>query len=99
MSSAKKKQKIRIILLNDALREWRLIFILAATFMGIIGIVVVFIIFVAKLASIECLGTSYLTPISPLFIKSLKNSIIRLDRKKLKTRPNYLTNNLKRLVE
>ena len=82
---------------TDALREWRLIFILAATFMGIIGIVVVFIIFVAKLASIECLGTSYLTPISPLFIKSLKNSIIRLDRKKLKNRPNFLTKNLKRL--
>lgn len=82
---------------TDALREWRLIFILAATFMGIIGIVVVFIIFVAKLASIECLGTSYLTPISPLFIKSLKNSIIRLDRKKLKNRPDFLTKNLKRL--
>ena len=32
----------------DAIREWRLIFILAATFMGIIGIVVAFIIFVAN---------------------------------------------------
>ena len=28
----------------DAIREWRLIFIIAATFMGIIGIVVIFII-------------------------------------------------------
>ena len=81
----------------DAIREWRLIFILAATFMGIIGIVVAFIIFIAKLSSIECLGTSYLTPISPLYIKSLKNSFIRLDRKKLKNRPNFLTKNLKRL--
>lgn len=81
----------------DALREWRLIFIIAATFMGIIGIVVVLIIFIAKLSSIECLGTSYLTPISPLFTKSLKNSFIRLDRKKLKNRPNFLTENLNRL--
>jgi len=83
--------------ITDALREWRLIFILAATFMGIIGIVVVFIIFIAKLSSIECLGTSYLTPVSPLFIKSLKNSIIRLDRKEIKRRPDFLTKNLKRL--
>lgn len=82
---------------TDALREWRLIFILAATFMGIIGIVVALIIFIAKLSSIECLGTSYLTPISPLFTKSLKNTFIRLNRKKLKDRPEFLTENLKRL--
>jgi len=82
---------------TDAVREWRLIFILAATFMGIIGIVVALIIFIAKLSSIECLGTSYLTPISPLFTKSLKNSFIRLNRKKLKDRPTFLTDNLKRL--
>ena len=82
---------------TDAVREWRLIFILAATFMGIIGIVVALIIFIAKLSSIECLGTSYLTPISPLFTKSLKNSFIRINRKKLKDRPNFLTDNLKRL--
>ena len=36
----------------DALREWRIVFILAATFMGIIGIVVALIIFIAKLSSI-----------------------------------------------
>ena len=81
----------------DALREWRIIFILAATFMGIIGIVVAFIIFIAKLSSIECLGTSYLTPISPLMTKNLKDSIIRLNRKKIKNRPTYLTKNTKRL--
>ena len=65
--------------------------------MGIIGIVVALIIFIAKLSSIECLGTSYLTPISPLFTKSLKNTFIRLNRKKLKDRPEFLTENLKRL--
>ena len=81
----------------DALREWRIIFILAASFMGIIGIVVIFIIFIAKLASLECLGTSYLTPISPLYIKSLKNSFIRFNRKSIKKRPEYLTNNIKRM--
>lgn len=81
----------------DAIREWRILFILAATFMGLIGFVATFIIFVAKLSSLECLGTPYLTPISPLRIRSLKDSIIRVSRKKLKDRPVYLTKNLKRL--
>lgn len=81
----------------DAIREWRLLFILAATFLGLIGFVVIFIIFVAKLSSLECLGTPYLTPFGPLNIRSLKDSLIRLSRKKLKERPEYLTNNLKRL--
>ena len=81
----------------DAIREWRLLFIIAATFMGLIGFVAIFIIFVAKLCSLECLGTPYLTPFSPLNLRSLKDSIIRVSRKKLKARPEYLTKNLKRL--
>ena len=81
----------------DAIREWRLLFILAATFMGLIGFVAIFIIFVAKLTSLECLGTPYLTPFGPLNIRSLKDSLIRVSRKKLKERPEYLTKNLKRL--
>ena len=81
----------------DAIREWRLLFIIAATFMGLIGFVAIFIIFIAKLSSLECLGTPYLTPLSPLNIKSLKDSLIRVSRKNLKNRPEYLTKNLKRL--
>ena len=81
----------------DAIREWRLLFIIASTFMGLIGFVAVFIIFIAKLASMECLGTPYLTPFSPLNIRSLKDSLIRVSRKNLKYRPEYLTKNLKRL--
>lgn len=81
----------------DAIREWRIIFIIASTFLGIIGFLVAFIIFIAKLASLECLGTPYLTPVSPLNIRSLKDSLIRLSRKKLKNRPTYLTNNIRRM--
>ncbi len=81
----------------DAVREWRIIFILGATFMGIVGFMLIFIIFIAKLTSLECLGTPYLTPFSPLSISSLKDSIIRLSRKKLKNRPKYLTKNVKRM--
>ena len=81
----------------DAIREWRLLFVFAATFMGIIGFLLVFIVFVARLASLECLGTPYLTPISPINIRSLKDSLIRVSRKSLKNRPTYLTNNLTRM--
>lgn len=81
----------------DAVREWRIMFIIGATFMGIIGFVLMFIIFIAKLASLECLGTPYLTPFSPLSIRSLKDSLIRVSRKNLKNRPTYLTKNVKRM--
>ena len=65
--------------------------------MGIIGFVVIFIIFIAKLSSLECLGTPYLTPFSPLNIKSLKDSVIRISRKQITNRPTYLTKNIKRM--
>ena len=81
----------------DAIREWRILFIISATFLGIIGVMVAFIIFIAKLASLECLGTPYLTPFSPLNIRSLKDSVIRVSRKKIKDRPTYLTDNIKRM--
>ena len=83
----------------DAVREWRLLFILAATFMGIIGFILMLIIFITKLSSLECMGTPYLTPLSPISINDLKDSIIRFSRKKMKERPKYLTKNLKRMGE
>ena len=67
----------------DAIREWRIFFILAATFMGITGFVLALIIFIAKLTSMECLGVPYLVPFSPLKLRNLKDSIIRVSRKKL----------------
>lgn len=81
----------------DAIREWRILFIISASFLGIIGFMVAFIIFIAKLASLECLGTPYLTPFSPLNIRGIKDSIIRVSRKKMKYRPSYLTDNIKRM--
>ena len=71
----------------DAIREWRIFFILAATFMGLIGFVLAFIIFIAKLSSLECLSVPYLTPFSPIKIRSLKDSLIRVSRKYLKNNP------------
>mgnify|MGYP004523278649 FL=1 len=81
----------------DALREWRIIFILASTILGIIGVVIAFIMFISKLCSLKCLNAYYLTPFSPLNINMLKDSIVRFNRKKLKKRPSIFTKNLKRM--
>ena len=83
----------------DALREWRIIFIIAATLMGLIGVVIILIMFLAKLSSISCLNVDYLTPFSPLNIQDIKNSFIKFSIKKLKYRPSYLTNNTKRMSD
>ena len=67
----------------DAIREWRIFFIIAATVMGLTGFILSLIIFIAKLSSLECLGTPFLMPFSPIKIRNLKDSIIRVSRKKL----------------
>lgn len=81
----------------DGIREWRLLLILAATFMGIIGLVIMLIILIAKLSSLECLGTPYLTPFSPFNLSGLKDSVIRVSRKNLTNRPTYLTKNSRKI--
>ena len=58
-----------------------------------------FIIFITKLASLESMGVPYLTPISPLKTNELKDSITRFKRTKLEYRPNYITNNIRKLGE
>ena len=75
--------------ITNAIRTWRILFMLAACLFGLIGIVILFIIFVTKLNSLEVLGTPYLAPISPFSFKDFKNSITRFPQQKIKTRPTY----------
>lgn len=75
----------------NTLRWWRIFFIICASIMGIIGIVAGGIIFVAKLASLETMGTPYLAPLSPLNLTAQKDGIARFSRKKLKKRPIYIS--------
>lgn len=83
----------------NALREWRIIFIIASLLLGLMGFVVASIIFITKLVSINCLDTPYLTPFSPLNLTQWKDGIFRFPRNKLKERPSYLTKNIIREVE
>lgn len=83
----------------NAIRQWRIIFIIASLFLGIIGFVASLFIFISKLSSLISFGVPYLTPISPFSTVGLKNYIARLKRPKLKERAKYLSKNSRRLVD
>lgn len=75
----------------NAIRAWRIIFMIFGCIFGLIGIFVGLIIFIAKLSSLEVLGTPYLDPIAPFKLKDWKQEILRFPTNKLNKRPSYLT--------
>lgn len=74
----------------NSIRLWRIIFILAASLLGLIGVVVAGIILITHLASMNMLGTSYLTPFSPFSLQGQKYGVIKLPDSLLKRRPLFL---------
>lgn len=74
----------------NAIRIWRFIFVISATLLGLIGLLIAVIMFITKLASIEYLDTPYLSPFSPFNLKSQKNAIIKYEKTNIKNRPTYL---------
>lgn len=81
----------------NAIRIYRMIFIIFSSFLGIIGLTISVLIFVIRLASIETVGVPYFLPFAPLDVNVQKDSILRLSRYKLKKRDKYLSDNTKRL--
>ena len=74
----------------NATRIWRLIFIIFASFLGLVGVVIIGLIFIIKLASLESLGTPYLAPFSPFYLKSQKNAILKFANDQIEERPEFL---------
>lgn len=56
----------------NGVRWYRMLFMIGASFMGIIGVVITFIYFVIKLCSVHSFGIPYLTPFAPLSLTGLK---------------------------
>ena len=83
--------------LVNAIRTWRLLFILSACMFGLVGIISLFLVFIAKTSSLEVLGVPYFTPLAPFIKKDIKASIVKQKQNKIKNRDSYLTNNLKRI--
>ena len=77
----------------NGLRWYRLLFMLGALFLGIYGVVMVFIYFVVKFCSLLSFGIPYSSPFSPTDMAGIKNSIIKLPTKLLDKRRQYLTSN------
>lgn len=80
--------------LTNGIRWYRLLFMIGASLLGIVGVVVVFIYFIIELSSLNSYGKPYLIPYAPTFFEDLKNSIIKFPLKKLSKRSNYLSKNI-----
>lgn len=79
--------------LTNGLRWYRLLFMIGASLLGIVGVVVVFIYFVIELVSLNSFGKPYLMPYAPTYYTGLKNSIIKFPTKMLNKRRPYLSDN------
>lgn len=83
--------------LSNAVKWYRIIFMLGGTTIGIFGIFIVFIIFTTNLCSINSYGKSFTMPFTPIN-SDIKNSIIKFPLLKRNKRNKYLTNNIIREV-
>lgn len=73
---------------------------IAATMFGFVGIIVSLMLITIHLCKLESVGTPYLAPLTPLNLKGLKDTLIRLPNWVIKERPNELqTQNKYRLHE
>ncbi len=76
----------------NGIRTWRFIFIVSATFFGLIGIIATGLMLVLKLASLDSFGVPFLAPFSPLINSSQKDAVIRYPLPRVFKRPMYLQN-------
>lgn len=83
--------------MTNAIKWYRIFFMLGGTTIGIYGIFIVFIILTTNLCSIYSYGKSYMMPFTPIN-SDIKNSIIKFPLLKRNKRNKYLTNNIIREV-
>lgn len=79
--------------LINGLRWYRILFMVLASFLGMVGVVIAFIYFIIEITSLNSFGKPYLLPYAPTSFTGLKNSLIKFPAKKLKERRSYLSNN------
>ncbi len=89
------------LLFNDndivnAIRIWKLIFLLFAAFTGLYGVFIASLLFITKLCSMEPYGFDYTIPNAPFNKNEQKNNIILTKKYKLNKRNPFLTKNIDR---
>ena len=75
----------------NAIRSWRFLFMLSASLLGLIGIMCMSIIWLIKMASLENLYTSYISPFAPFDIYGQQNAIVKFPNNKMFIRPKYIS--------
>ncbi len=78
----------------NGVRWYRILFMIGASLMGILGVVLTFVYFIIKLCSLKSFGVCYLSPFAPTSTVGLKNSIIKFPAKDLDKREKALSNNI-----
>lgn len=78
----------------NGLRWYRILFMIGASFMGILGIVLCLVYFIIKLSSLKSFGVPYLEPFAPLETSGLKDSLIKFPTKDLDKRDKFLSKNI-----
>ena len=64
---------------------------LSASLLGLIGIMCMSIIWLIKMASLENLYTSYISPFAPFDIYGQQNAIVKFPNNKMFIRPKYIS--------
>ena len=68
--------------LVNGLRWYRILFMIGASALGIIGIIFSFIYFIINLVSIDSFEEPYLAPFVPINFKKIKDSFVRINPKR-----------------
>ncbi|HEY8421352.1 MAG TPA: spore germination protein [Thermoclostridium sp.] len=75
---------------NPALRLIRFPFMIAASFLGMYGIISLLVVFIIHMASIRSVGVPYLSPIAPINFKDIQNLLLQGPPKDQIYRPSFL---------
>lgn len=75
----------------NACRWWRLFFLIGSSILGLIGFLIVGLLFLIQMCELESFGIPYLIPFSPLYKNDLKNYLVIKPHEDIYFRPKFLT--------
>ena len=82
--------------LSGAIRIWRFIAMIIASFYGLYGVALAFIFFIGSLSSYSAFGLPYTFPVVPFSLPYLKETLYESDIHDNKKRSPYLTKNIRK---
>jgi spore germination protein KA len=77
---------VSAVAITNAIRLWRLAFLLGASLLGILGIFIASLFFLINITSIKSFGVPYFAPIAPFYKEDQDDTIILSDKRKFTKR-------------